>query len=355
MSAARSSTDVETIVVGGGQAGLAAAYHLTRRGREFVVLDAGERAGESWRRRWDSLQLFTPAGFSHLPGWAFPARRDAFATKDEMADYLAGYARHHSLPVEHGVRVTGVERLGADYLVTTAGRTWRARNVIAATGAHTTPRVPASAAELDEGTLQLSSVDYRRPSQVPPGPVLVVGAGNSGAEIALDLARARGTAGPDVSLSGRDVGHIPGLGRASSAFRLMQLLGGWGAQLVSRRLGGSADPLGRVRPADFREACVARLPRVVGVRDGRPLLADGTTCEVSTVIWCTGLRPDFGWVRLPVLDAAGVVRQEQGLTEEPGFFVLGQPYQRSIASHLVGGVGRDAAHVVDRLLRRPAS
>ena len=345
-------TELETVVIGGGQAGLAAGYHLARRGREFVILDAAERTGDSWRHRWDSLRLFTPAGFSHLPGVPFPARRGTFPTKDEMAGYIAGYAEHHRLPVEHGVRVERLERDGADFLITAGSRRWCARNVIVATGAHTTPRIPELAAELDPGITQLSAVDYRNPAQIAPGPVLVVGAGNSGAEIALDLATGSGIDDRRVSLAGRDVGYVPGSALGNGVYPLLRLLGGWGARQVRRRLQGVGDPLGRVRPGDLTEAGVGRLPRVTGVHNGIPLLADGRTVAATAVVWCTGLYPDYDWVRLPVLDDTGRLRQNRGITEHPGLYVLGLPYQSTITSHLVGGVGADAAHVVDRLMAR---
>ncbi len=343
---------VHTVVIGGGQAGLAAGYHLARRSRDFVILDAAERTGDSWRHRWDSLRLFTPAGFSHLPGAPFPARRGAFPTKDEMADYLAGYAVDHRLPVEHRVRVERLERDGADFLVTAGIRRWCARNVIVAAGAHATPRIPAFAAELDPGIMQLSSVDYRNPAQLAPGAVLVVGAGNSGAEIALDLATRSGIDDRRVSLAGRDVGYVPGSALGNGVYPLLRLLGGWGARQVRRRLQGVGDPLGRVRPGDLTEAGVGRLPRVTGVHNGIPLLADGRTVEATAVVWCTGLYPEYDWVRLPVLDATVRLRQHRGITEQPGLYVLGLPYQSTITSHLVGGVGADARDVVDHLTAR---
>lgn len=339
----------QTVVIGGGQAGLAAGYHLARRGREFLILDAAERTGDSWRHRWDSLRLFTPAGYSHLPGMPFPARRGAFATKDEMADYLADYAEHYRLPIEHGVRVERLESAGADFLVTADRRRWCARNIIVATGAHTTPRIPAFAAQLDAGIMQLSSVDYRNPPQLPSGPVLVVGAGNSGAEIALDVATRSSNQDRPVFLAGREVGYLPGLALSSGLFPLMRLLGSWGAEQVGRRLGGRADPLGRVRRGDLAVAGIVRLPRMNGVRDGMPLLADRQIVEVTAVTWCTGLQPDYSWIWLPIFDSTGVPRHRRGVTEAPGLYVLGLPYQSRIASHLVGGVGDDAGDVVGHL------
>lgn len=318
-------------------------------------MDAGERPGDSWRQRWDSLRLFTPAGYSHLPGLRFPAPRGAFATKDEMADYLARYAEHFHLPIEHRTRVDSLHRDGAEFLLAAGQRRWRPRNVIVATGAHATARIPAFAAQLNTSTAQLSSAEYRNARQLPPGPVLVVGAGNSGAEIALDLASAPGSAERRVFLAGRDVSYVPGFALSNAPFPLMQLLGSWGAAKVGERLNGRGDPLGRTRPGDLAQAGVIRLPRVVGVRDGKPVLTDGTVVQAAAVVWCTGMRPNLDWIRLPVFDDAGQLRQRGGITDEPRLCVLGLPYQSTIASHLVGGVGRDAERLVVHLTGVPKS
>lgn len=322
------TAEVDVIVVGGGQAGLAVAQRLRRRGRSFTVLDREAEIGAVWRRRWDSLRLFTPAGFSHLPGLRFPGPPGECPTKDAMADYLVDYARHFALPVELGTTVAAVDRDGGRLRVTTTdGRVRTARGVVLATGAHGEPHVPAFAGELDPSIVQLHSRDYRRPAQLPAGPVLVVGAGNSGAEIAADLA----APGRRVSLSGRDVGHVPRLGPRT--YPLMRMLGRPGAALARRALGGGAEPLGRIRPGDLASLGIERVPRTAGVRDGLPLLADGSTLPVVAVVWCTGLRPG---------DRLGV----------PGCHQVGVPHRSSITSHLVGGVGTDARRVVDRLTRR---
>lgn len=336
---------VDTVVVGGGQAGLAAGRELARRGREFAILDAAARPGESWRRRWDSLRLFTPAGFSHLPGLRLPAAPASFPGKDAIADHLAEYAVHFRLPVEHGVRVERLERRGAHFLVAAGARRWRARAVVVATGAHAVPRLPACAGELGPTITQIASVDYRRPSQVPAGPVLVVGAGNSGAEIALDLA-----ASHEVRLAGREVGSVPAAFASPAAYPVLRALGRAGAALSRRAIGGRGDPLGMIRPGVLAAAGVVRVPPVAGVRAGLPLLAGGRVVPARTVVWCTGLEPDHGFVRLPVRDGAGRIAHRRGITAEPGLYLLGMPFQGSITSHLVGGVGADARRIVAHLV-----
>lgn len=256
--------------------------------------------------------------------------------------YLGRYAERFELAVEHGVRVEDLTRAGAALLVAAGPRRWWARDVVVATGAHAVAAVPGFAGSLDASITALASVEYRRPDQLPSGPVLVVGAGNSGAEIALELA-----ASHDVTLAGRDVGHVPRL--RGWNYPLLQRLGRPGAVLSGWALRGGAEPLGRVRPGDLEAAGVTRVPRVADVRDGLPQLADGRAVEVATVVWCTGLRPDHSWVRLPVFDGNGQLRTRRGVTSEPGLYVLGQPNQASITSHLVGGVGADARHVVSHV------
>lgn len=181
-------TDTETVVVGGGQAGLAMGYHLRRRGRPFVVLDAGPEIGHVWRSRWDSLRLFTPARYAGLPGMPFPAAPDAYPTKDEVADYVLAYAAAFDLPVRSGARVAAVEPAPAGYLLRLGDDTLHARSVVIATGPFAVPVFPPVGAALGAGVLQLRSAAYRSPRQVPAGPVLVVGGGNSGFQIAADLA-----------------------------------------------------------------------------------------------------------------------------------------------------------------------
>lgn len=339
--------DIDTVVIGGGQAGLAVGYHLRRVGRGFVILDQNAEPGASWRHRWDSLRLFTPAGFSHLPGMAFPAGRSESPTKDAMADYLAAYAQRFTLPVELSTTVAAVERAGTALLVTASdGRAWRSDNVVVATSAHSRPHVPGFARDLDPAVLQLHSHAYRRPGQLPAGSVLVVGAGNSGAEIAVDLASSE----RQVWLAGRDVGHVPPLG--AWTYPLMRLLGRPGAVLSRRGLRGGAEPLGRIRPGDLEAAGVRRVPRAIGTRDGLALLADGRTVHVDAVVWCTGFRADHRVVRLPVCDEHGRLVHRRGVTGSGGLYVVGMPHQSSITSHLVGGVGADARYVVEHLTRR---
>jgi putative flavoprotein involved in K+ transport len=183
----------ETLIIGGGQAGLAVGYYLMTRGRHFVILDASDRVGDSWRMRWDSLRLFTPARLDGLPGWPFPAAAWSFPTKDDMADYLESYAARFALPVRSGTPVGRLTRENGRFVATSGDRRFEAVTVVVATGGYLSPRLPAFAAELNPAIRQLHSSRYQRPSQLNPGDVLVVGAANSGADIAMELSGARRT------------------------------------------------------------------------------------------------------------------------------------------------------------------
>jgi putative flavoprotein involved in K+ transport len=350
----------DTVVVGAGQAGLAAGYHLARRGRSFVILDAGERVGDSWRKRWDTLRLFTPARYDSLPGWAFPAPSWSYPTKDDVADYFAAYVRRFELPVRTGVRVDRLSREAGAFVVVSGDRRFEADNVVVATGAYQSPRIPTFAPALDPGIVQLHSSEYRRASQLQEGDTLVVGAGNSGAEIALEASREH-----RVLLSGRDTGQEPvrAGGRADRLFtppfwflltRLLTVKTPMGRkardQFRARGL-----PLARVRRKDLAAAGVERVPRTAGVRDGMPVLDDGRILDVANVVWCTGFESDFAWIDLPVFDEGGVPLHDRGVVgSEPGLYFLGLYFLYALASQLVGGAAKDAEHVVKHLASRQA-
>jgi putative flavoprotein involved in K+ transport len=348
----------DTIVVGGGQAGLAVGYHLARHGRDFAILDAHQRVGDAWRTRWDSLRLFTPAMFDHLPGMRFPASRTHFPTKDEMADYLEAYARRFDLPVRTGVRVDALARNGHGFLVAAGDERFEADNVVVATSSDAAPRMPDFAAELDPAILQMHSTAYLRPSQLQDGAVLIVGAGNSGADIAMDVATRHRTL-----LSGRDVGHIPPpVNRLTAAtifpiirFRfhhVMKTHSRSGRKMKPYLDAGHGLPLVRVKPKHLAAAGVERVARVAGVRDGRPQLEDGQVLDVANVIWCTGYRPDFAWIDVPCFgDDGGPVHERGVVTREPGLYFIGLNFLYAASSGQINGVGRDAKHVVEHLAR----
>jgi len=353
----------ETVIVGGGQAGLAVGYHLVRRRQRFVILDANQRVGDSWRQRWDSLRLFTPARYDGLPGMPFPAPAWSYPTKEQVADYLEAYAARFHLPVRSGVRVGRLSSDGDRYLVVAGDHRFQADHVVVASGAYQRPRIPAFAAELHPGILQLTPTRYRDPSRLPPGGVLVVGAGNSGAEIAFEISRSHPT-----WLSGPDTGHIPVRTGSRTdrwltppfwwfASRVLDVGTPIGRKVRPKALTTTA-PLERVRPRELAAAGVERVPRTVGVRDGRPLLEDGRVMDVATVVWCTGFRPDFSWIDLPVFDQDGAPAHHRGVVEsQPGLYFVGLWFLSAFTSSLIGGVGRDADHIAGQIAvhraRRP--
>ncbi len=358
MTRAASEVRLDTVVIGGGQAGLALGYYLKGQRREFVILEAGERVGDAWRKRWDSLRLFTPAALSGLPGMPFPFQSGYFPTKDETADYLEEYAAKFDLPVHLGQRVDSLRREGDGYVVSAGEERYVAENVVVATGPYRTPRIPEFAQWLDPSITQLHSSTYRKPDQVPEGDVLVVGAGNSGAEIALELASTHRT-----YLSGRGTGNVPGGVRQESLPRhiLFAWLVGWriiGGLTADTRLGQKGRefsrtrgmPLVRFSPADLIKAEVERVPRVAGVVDGKPELADGRTLEVASVVWAAGFNPDFGWIEIPIFGEDGYPLQHRGVVDgAPGLHFLGLPFQHTFLSETIGGVSKDARHVADHL------
>lgn len=351
--AAGRSEQFDTIVIGGGQAGLATAQQLLKRGIDVVVLDAHPRVGDQWRNRWDSLRLFTPAAFDGLPDMVFPSPALHLPDKDEVVAYLERYVERFDLPVRNGERVESVVRSEAGFVVRTSRSAYTARNVVVATGAFQRPRVPLVSRELDPSIHQLHSSEYRNPFELPDGPVLVVGAGNSGAQIALELSRFR-----KVWLAGRNTGHMrrrlfgrdifqwiwPILTRATTATRLGRYL----RHDVQR----SGDALVGIPESTIRNAGVVRVGAVDSVRGGLPVCGN-EALHPRLIVWCTGYVTDFRWIDLPAFDASGNPRHERGVSSEiPGLYFVGLRFQYRLTSSLLGGVGSDAAYVAEQIVRR---
>ncbi len=351
----------DAVVIGGGQAGLVTGYHLRRRGVGLVILDANERVGQAWRDRWDSLRLFTPARAAALHGMRQPVPGARYVTKDEMADYLEVYAERFELPVRLGMRVTRVYRTeaGTFEVVTATGERFEADDVVIATGAHSSPRVPPFARKLDPSIQQLHSSAYRNPAQLRPGGVLIVGAGNSGADIAMEVARRHPTwlAGPSTGSMPFDIDtwfsrHV--------ATRIVVLVGRHVLTIrtpMGRRMraksGRKGDPLIRVKPKWLRAAGVERVGRVVAVEGGLPVLDDVGTLPVENVIWAPGLGQDLSWLDLPAFDAEGRPVHIRGVSSSvPGLYFVGLPFQFSLGSDVIPGVSQDARYVARKLARR---
>jgi putative flavoprotein involved in K+ transport len=355
----RSRFDV--IVIGGGQAGLSVGYHLKRLGLDFVILDASARIGDAWRKRWDTLRLFTPARYDGLDGMPFPAPPHSFPTKDEMADYLGRYAAHFQLPVKNGVRVDRLSRKDGRYFVEAGGLEFEAEHVVVAMASYQGRKVPGFAKDLSPEIVQLHSSEYKRLSQLKPGGVLLVGAANSGAEIAMETV----TAGHPTWISGRDPGQVP---FPTSKLWVQLLILPFLFRVVFHRILTVNTPMGRrlrakvittggvrirQRRVDLVRAGVEWVGRTAGVKDGRPVLADGRTLDVRNVIWCTGYDNGLSWIDLPIFEKNGEPRQTSGLVEgEPGLYFVGQHFQHAMSSTMIHGVGRDAARMVAAIKAR---
>ncbi|MFE6996313.1 flavin-containing monooxygenase [Microbacterium sp. NPDC057659] len=358
-----STTTLDLAIVGAGAAGLHTAALASERGITFEVYDDHARIGDSWRERYRSLRLFTPRRWAKLPGMPLDIGFFDYPTGGQLADYLERYAAAFDLPVRTSTRV---ERLTAEEgrfrLVLSGDREVVAARVIVAAGAHHRAITPPFAAELDPGIRQLHSLDYRGPEDFADGPVLVVGAANSGTDIALEAA----AAGHRTTIAGRDPGQVPGridtpIGNlVSSIFirrlrnttvdtekgrRFMQEHQGHGVNLVRNHL------------VDLDRRGVRRVGRVGRVDDGRPVLEDGEMLDPATVVWCTGSLPRLDWLQIPAaFDGNGRPAHERGMsTGAPGLAFVGLPFQYSAASPTLMGMGRDAAYVMERLFSARAA
>jgi putative flavoprotein involved in K+ transport len=358
----------DTIVIGGGQSGLAAGYYLSRAQHSLLIVDANECTGDSWRQRWDSLRLFSPAQYDSLPGLALAAPRGTFPTKDELADYLDRYAHHFRLPILRGARVKRVTRQADEFIIECEDRTLSCSNVVVAVGAYSLPRVPDFAGHLNHSITQVHSSRYQRPSDIAADPVLVVGFGTSGVEIAMELA----AAGRRVMLSGQPTSQVlskfvPAIFAGKNPVLKLLGLAYWNFMhrvvTIDTPLGRKAksqialrgQPLIRLNRADALAAGVEHVARMVGVTGGKPRLEDGRIVDVSSVVWCTGFRPNYEFLDLTnlSLDAKGLPVAPYGIVEQiPGLYFMGLPFQVGLTSTLVGGAGRDAALVTRHIEQR---
>jgi putative flavoprotein involved in K+ transport len=341
----------QTVVIGGGQAGLAAGYFLARQGENFIILDKNSRSGDAWRGRWESLRLFTPSQFDSLPGMPFPASKNYFPSKDDAADYLEIYANQFSLPIRHNINVESLRRTGQGYQISAGSFSYSARNVIVATGPYQLPYTPSFAGQLDPGIFQIHSSAYFNPQQIPAKSVLVVGAGNSGAEIALELSKT----GKQVWLSGRDVGRVPANSPLGKLFdgRLIWWLMTHLLTLdtpIGRKMQAGVvhhgTPLGRAQRHELADAGIMLTPRLSGVQSGKPQLEDGRILPSEGVVWATGFQPDYRWIDLPLFDERGYPLHSRGVAQGiPGLYFIGLPFQSGLSSSLLGGVGKDAEYI----------
>jgi putative flavoprotein involved in K+ transport len=346
---------LDTVVIGGGQAGLAVGRSLARRHRDVVILDALERVGDAWRLRWDSLRLFTPAKYDGLAGLPFPGDPLAFPSKDEQGDYLEEYAARFRLPVRTSTRVDRLWRENDHFEISSGDRRWAAETVIVATGGCQSPHVPQLSSGLAADVNQLHSSEYHGPADLRPGPVVVVGMGNSGAEIALEASRTHPT-----WISGEPSGELPVRhGRAAARFALpfvrfaglhVLTLNTPIGRKIAPKMTAHATPLIRTKRAELGAAGVQTLPRISGTSSGNPVFGSEQVQDLANVIWCTGYRNDFDWIDLPAFDQEGRPRQRRGVVESvPGLYFLGLEFMFSAVSATLPGVGRDARYLAKRI------
>jgi putative flavoprotein involved in K+ transport len=350
--------EIETIIIGGGQAGLSVGYGLAKAGKEFLILDANHNVGDAWRNRWDSLKLFTPAYLNGLEGLPFPGPQHKFVSKDEMADYLESYAEKFKLPVQTRTRVDRVHENGQGFIINAGDKSFKAKNVVVAMTNYQKPKVPTFAKNIASDIVQMHSKDYRNPSQLKEGSVLIVGAGNSGADIALELVKGRRT-----FVSGNDVGHIPFRIESTIAryllIRLVRFIGHYlltirtpmGRKIRPHVLTNSG-PLVRVKPNDLKKAGVERVPKVIGTQDGLPVVEGGQVLHVQNIIWSTGFTPGFSWIDLPVFGENQEPDHVRGVVKKkPGLFFVGLNFLYAMTSDTITGTRRDANYIVKQILK----
>jgi len=344
---------VEVVVVGGGQGGLAIGYYLAQQGRRFTILEAAAEPAASWRERWDSLTLFTPARYDGLPGLPFTGDPDRYPHRDEVVEYLTNYAHQFDLPVELNSRVEAVRQDGDGYVIELADRMLEADQVVIATGPFQVPFVPAIAEALAPGVVQMHSSEYRSPDPLPTGPVLVVGGGNTGFQIAAELAESREV---HLSIGSRQM-PLPQQLLGRDLFRWLEATGLM-RKTVDSRFGQrmkDRDTLIGSRPRTLRRRHGVTIHgRTTAATNGTVTFADGTELTPSTVIWATGFRLDHSWIDAPVFED-GRLAHTRGVTASPGLYFLGLLWQHTRGSALLGWVKDDAKYLAEQIDARQAA
>jgi putative flavoprotein involved in K+ transport len=337
----------DVVVIGAGQAGLAIGYFLARAGRRFLIVDGADSIAAAWRSRWDSLTLFTPRRYDSLPGLAFPGDPDGYPTRDEVIAYLERYAAAFELPIELKSAVQSLDADGGRFVVALEDRQLEADQVVVATGPFQLPRTPALAEQLAPDVFQTHSTGYRRPSDVPEGTVLVAGGGNTGFQIAQELAA---THAVYLAVGSRQM-PLPQMFLGRDLFwwltktRLLK-------KTVESRLGRrlrDRDTLIGSSPRQLKRYGVELKPRAVAASGNRVSFADGSDLDVDAVIWATGYRPDHSWIKLPVADSNGRVGQRRGVSDVPGLYFLGLSWQHTRGSALLGWVRDDAEFIASEI------
>jgi putative flavoprotein involved in K+ transport len=347
----RTAEHRDVVVVGGGQAGLAIGYYLAQQNRNFTILEAAGQPAAAWRERWDSLRLFTPVRYDALPDKSFPGDPDSYPGRDDVVDYLTGYAEHVDLPVELNSPVSSIEVGDGGYVVETEGRSYEAGQVVVATGPFQVPRVPAIAEQLRDAVVHFHSSEYRQPASIPPGPVLVVGGGNTGFQIAEELAA---THEVHLSIGSRQM-PLPQRIFGRDLFTFLTRTGLMGKSVetrLARRLKDRETLIGSSPRSLRRKHGVTLRPRATAASGSTVSFEDGSALEVSSVIWATGFGLDHSFVHAPVFDERGQVIHRRGVTDSPGLYFIGLPWLHTRGSALLGWVKDDAQFLAERIRER---
>lgn len=341
----------EVIIIGAGQAGLAMGYFMQQTNVPFVLLDAHQRIGDSWRNRYDSLVLFTPKRYSGLPGFSFPGDPNSFPTKDETADYLERYANHFSLPVHLNTRVISLTKQDSHFLIATNRSIYQAKKVVVATGPFQQPFIPTMASELAEGIMHLHSSHYRNPAQLIPGNVLVIGGGNSGAQIASELAHYKQT----YLSVGHPITCMPLQFLGKSIFWYLERFGLIQADLTTKKGKWVQQQREKVYGFELKKLLkkgkVVMKPRSTAIKDSTVKFADGTSLNVQNIIWATGFKMDFSWIHIEgFADKQNKPLHQKGVSVIKNLFFLGLPWLSCRGSALLGWVGQDAKRLIPYLV-----
>lgn len=333
----------DVVVIGGGQAGLSMGYYLQQSSLSFIILDHNAAVGDVWRKRYDSLVLFTPRAYSSLPGLALPGDPSGFPTKDEIAEYLELYARTFELPIQHHCHVQKVQKENQLFTVTTKDSFIEARNIVVAAGPYHTPKLPSFAKELPTHVIQLHSSLYKNRTQLNEGAVLVVGGGNSGAQIAVELSEHHKT----YLSVGKRLRFLPLTVSGRSIFWYFDKLGILKADrqsFIGKNLQNQGDPIfGYELKEKLMNNSVMLCGRTKSIDYDEIYFEDQSSIKVENVIWATGFNPNYSWIDIPsLLDHHGLINHYRGVTEIEGLYFLGLPWQYRRGSALLLGVGDDA-------------
>lgn len=341
----------EILIIGGGQAGIAMGYYLRLKGADFAILDSSARTGDSWRVRYDSLRLFTPRQYSSLPGYSFPGDPSGTPTKDEAADYLEEYVDRFELPVIHRASIVRMERRdGGFYLRSESGEEFQADRVVVATGPFHRPFIPGISRFASEDVVQIHSSLYRNSKDLQPGATLVVGGGNSGAQLAVELAEDR-----EVTIAvSEPLSFKPLTILGKSMFWYYDKLGFMRAKRTSARGRLMQRQPNAIYGLELRGLLdrnrVSLKPRATNINGDRVIFQDGSSGKYRNIVWATGFRPSYDWIRIEgLLNEDGTLRHRMGETEVPGLFFLGLTWQTCRGSALMGWVKHDAEVLSERL------